>query len=399
MTDAESELPWLHRGGVVPRSPAVSIIVLVRQRVDLLARCLDSIRADTASGPVAEVVVLANGTAAGDLRALRERDDIVLIRSAVNHGFGGGCNWAARFAVGERLVFMNDDAVATRGWLAALNAALDDDPGIGVAGSRVLLQSGRLQEAGGVIWRDGSTSHIGRGLPADEPLLLRRRDVDYVSFCSAMVRRATWEGAGGFDERYYPAYYEDADLCLAARSAGWRVVCEPASVVVHDEGASTPVALRHFLSRRNQRLFVMKWNHVLARFPDRPRPDTPHAVMAAALGRDDAVVPATDGGSIPAQRARPARGRRTRRAALDPKEARELELRHLAADVALKEEYITFLAGEIDDFGAATLARRRYRDARNAVVRRARAVPWLDRVIDAAGDRRRDRGHRRRRGA
>ncbi len=97
-----------------------------------------------------------------------------------------------------------------------------------------------------------------------------RRDVDYVSFSSAMVRRQTWDDVGGFDERYFPAYYEDADLCLSARARGWRVVCEPASVVVHDEGGSSAVRFRQFVSARNRRLFVDKWRATLAGFDERP---------------------------------------------------------------------------------------------------------------------------------
>ncbi len=135
----------------------------------------------------------------------------------MNHGFGGGCNLAARFARGERLVFLNDDAVVTPGWLTALCAAMDSDDRIGVVGSAILLADGRLQEVGDVIWRDGSTSHLGRGLVSTAAAHLDLRDVDYVSFCSAMVRRQTWDDVGGFDERFFPAYYEDADLCLSAR--------------------------------------------------------------------------------------------------------------------------------------------------------------------------------------
>jgi len=377
--DPQSSHPRVRRGARVPDAPKVSIIVLVTTRTDRLQRCLASVATGAKDGPVAEVLVLANGTPPAALTAVAARKNIVLIRSAVNHGFGGGCNWAARFARGARLVFINDDAVATSGWLAALDRAMDDDPRTGVVGGRVLLRDGRLQEARNVIWRDGSTSHLGRALPADEPELLARRDVDYVSFCSAMIRREAWDQAGGFDERYFPAYYEDADLCLSVRALGWRVVCEPASVVIHDEGGSTPVHLRHFLSRRNQQRFVAKWGTTLASLPERPSPTDARAVMAAAARHHP--------GGADAQRPPRPRGR----AATAPLSATEvaevdallIELRHSKEDVILKDEYIAALAAELDGNGAISLARKRYLAIRHGIGLRVRRHSRLSRFTDS----------------
>lgn len=387
-SNPSSEGPRVRRGSLVPESPAVSIIVLVTTTTDRLQRCLESIATDTGRGPVAEVLVLANGTPSDALASLLAREDIVLIRSGVNHGFGGGCNWAATFARGARLAFINDDAVATPGWLAGLDQALNDDSRIGVVGSRVLLRDGRLQEVGNLIWRDGSTSHLGRGLPAEEPHLLGRRDVDYVSFCSAIIRRDVWAQVGGFDERYFPAYYEDADLCLSVRALGWRVVCEPSSVVIHEEGASTPVQLRHFLSERNQRLFVGKWTAALADFPDRPRRASARVVMRVALrgARTAETQPGAPPAAVAVPRpAAPSVAQKQRRPARPgPQEADilALEARHLAEDVAVKDEYAAYLAAELQAFGQAALARRRYVALRRALGRQAGRHPFLARPLE-----------------
>lgn len=388
MTTGDSPAPGqrIVRGATVPASPEVSIVVLVTESTERAQRCLDSIVAHVAGGPVAEVIVLANGTPSSALRPLTTRDDIVLVRSAVNHGFGGGCNWAARFARADQLVFLNDDATVTAGWLAALDDAMRDDPRIGVAGSRVLFGDGRLQEAGDAIWRDGSTSHLGRGLAGHDAELMSRRDVDYVSFCSAMVRRQAWEDIGGFDERYFPAYYEDADLCMAARARGWRVVCDPASVVIHEEGGSTPVPLRHFLSHRNQAIFVNKWQHELARFDERPARAGTRAVMALAARR----ISATDAATSPAS-ARERSSRRRQQDSVAEVEALAVELRHQADDVALKEEYIAFLGDELAGYGAADVARRRYRALRGELGRQVRRHPRLLNMVEALRTRIRER--------
>jgi GT2 family glycosyltransferase len=376
---AQPAQPRVRRGAAVPETPAVSIIVLVTASTDRLLQCLPSITAGAQTGPAAEILVLANGTVPTALTALAGREDIVLIRSAVNHGFGGGCNWAARFARGARLVFINDDAVAAPGWLEALDGAMNDDPRTAVVGSRVLLRDGRLQEAGNVIWRDGSTSHVGRLMSADESRFLRRRDVDYVSFCSAMIRREAWDGVGGFDERYFPAYYEDADLCLSLRAMGWRVVCEPESVVIHEEGASTPVHLRHFLSRRNQQRFVAKWGSTLDSFAERPSAANAGAMMEDALQRHAvsagrAAVPTPSLGRSESMPRNPAED--------DEVEARVVELRHLNDDLALKDDYIKALTTELDGYGAISLARKRYSAIRHLVGRHVRRHARWSRLAD-----------------
>jgi GT2 family glycosyltransferase len=374
-TEFQGDVPRISRGSRVPSSPAVSIIILATTGIQRIQRCLASIAAMSEDGPAAEIIVLANGTPRDVLGPLTSRDDIVVVRSNVNHGFGGGCNWAVRFAQGERLVFVNDDAAVTRGWLRALNATMDGDTRIGVVGSRILRSDGRLQEVGDVIWSDGSTSHVGRGLPGATVAKLGHRDVDYVSFCSAMVRRKTWDEVGGFDERYFPAYYEDADLCMAARARGWRVVCEPASVVVHEEGGSTEVRFRHFLARRNQQLFADKWKATLAGHDHRPARVVPRALLARS-SRPPTAIPDSGEDVV-----RPPRGSRSV-VRVDEVEALSVELRHLAADVALKGEYISFLGSELDSYGATDLLHGRYRALRGALGRLVRRNHRLNGAVE-----------------
>jgi GT2 family glycosyltransferase len=377
--DSTQEDARIRRGVNVPDAPDVSIIVLVTTSTDRLQRCLQSIAAAADSALVAEILVLANGTPAREVQELAARDDIVLIRSEVNHGFGGGCNWTARFARGGRLVFINDDAVVTAGWLRELQQAMDDDPRIGVVGSRVLFADGRLQEAGNVIWRDGSTSSVGRTMPGDEPSLLTKRDWDYVSFCSAMVRREAWDQAGGFDERYFPAYYEDADLCLSVRALGWRVICAPASVVIHEEGASTPVHFRHFLSRRNQQRFVAKWGTTLTSLPERPSRTTARAMTVLALQRSRGQGP--DPQMHAARAGSPASGPNGATAVGDV-DMLTIELRHSHDDVVVKDEYIATLLAELEGYGAINIARKRYKAVRRGVGRQVRRSGRLARLAD-----------------
>lgn len=282
----------VRRGRDVIKQPEISVVILVMNDTARLEECLARLAEHLPVTRRVELLVLANGTPPAALTVLQQREDIVLIRSRVNHGFGGGCNWAARFARGDRLVFLNDDTQISPGWLEGLSAAMDSSPEVGVVGSRVLLSDGRLQEAGSIIWRDGTTRGIGRGADPTAPEYLFRRTVDYVSFCSAMVRRDAWEAVGGFDERYFPAYYEDADLCLRLRQMGLRTVYAPRSVVHHAESASTALRFRHFLSDRNRHLFATKWAGTLPDHEPAPCVANQQRSIQQALRRSGGQRPA-----------------------------------------------------------------------------------------------------------
>ena len=255
---------------MVPDDPRVSIVVLFLDEVDMVEDCLESLRRTIDSSWRAEFVVVANGTPLSRLQALQRHEDIVMVRSGTNLGFAGGNNLAADIARGELLVFVNDDVEVEPDWLDQLVATAESDPSIGVVGSRILFGDGSVQEAGGIIWGDGPTTGIGRGLPAGSTEYMYVRDVDYTSANGILVRRQAWEEAGGFAEDYHPAYYEDVDLCMAMRRAGWRVVYEPRAVIRHFESRSTPGRYRWFLMLRNREIFRRKWADDLAAFESYP---------------------------------------------------------------------------------------------------------------------------------
>src|SRR5690606_31038475 len=114
-------------------------------------------------------------------------------------------------------------------------ATFDADPEVGLVGAQLLYPDGRLQEAGGVVFSDGSAWNYGRFESPSDPRYAYLRDVDYASGAALAIPRALFLQLGGFDTRYAPAYYEDTDLAFAVRGAGRRVVYQPAARVVHDE--------------------------------------------------------------------------------------------------------------------------------------------------------------------
>ena len=262
--------------------PRASIILLAWKRIDLLLTCLRSL-SDTLRSDIAYEVVVVLQEATPSLKdALRSQTEGVrLVESQVNLGFGGGCNLGVSVARGEYLVLLNDDCVVAPRWLDWLVATADANPLAGAVSSLILFPDGRIQEAGAVVWADGSATHVGREAPGDSLEWHFVRQVDYDSACSLLVTRRAWDKVGGFDSRYHPIYYEDVDLCLAIRDAGYQVLFEPRSRLWHHESASAEDFFKRFLFRRNQKQLQQKWAAILdCHIP--AEPSSPAAVARAA---------------------------------------------------------------------------------------------------------------------
>lgn len=217
--------------------PKVSIIVPAFNQWAHTYRCMKSIQQTTA-GVAYEVILADDGSTDGTVRAGEILIGVTVLRDGQNRGFLRNCNLAAGQARAAYLYFLNNDAELRPGAIQALASLLDRDPAIGMAGSKSVYPDGRLQEAGGIVWADGSGWNFGRGQDPDMPAYNYVKEVDYVSGASIMIRSDLWKDIGGFDDRFAPAYCEDSDLAFEVRKRGFKVVYQPQSVIVHFEGVS-----------------------------------------------------------------------------------------------------------------------------------------------------------------
>lgn len=255
--------------GAVAETEAAPVASLVIPVYNAFAHTLACLRALAAHPPAVtfEVIVVDDGSGDDTAAALPRIGGVRYRRRAQNGGFIAACNDGAAMARGEYLVFLNNDTVPQPGWLDALIAAFAEDARIGLVGAQLLYPDGRLQEAGGVVFADGSAWNYGKFASPDDPRYAYARDCDYASGAAIAIPRALFAELGGFDTRYAPAYYEDTDLAFAVRTVGKRTVYCPASRVVHVEGVSagtdTNVGMKAY-QVRNRDVFAAHRREALA---------------------------------------------------------------------------------------------------------------------------------------
>ncbi|MFC7302025.1 glycosyltransferase [Cognatiluteimonas weifangensis] len=218
-------------------APRASIVIPVYGQCAHTLACLRALAAHPPQAPV-EIIVVDDGSTDATATTLPQVAGLRYHRRTANGGFIAACNDGAALARGEFLVFLNNDTVPQPGWLDALLGTFAAHPDAGLVGVQLLYPDGRLQEAGGVVFADGSSWNYGRFDSPHDPRYGYLREVDYASGAALAIPRALFAQVGGFDARYAPAYYEDTDLAFAVRAAGRRVLYQPAARVVHDEGAT-----------------------------------------------------------------------------------------------------------------------------------------------------------------
>lgn len=227
-------------------SPDVSVVIVAYGTGSIIVDTIASISVATAE-LTCEVIVVDNPHPAVPDRSAMELSlstaGVRIVSPGRNLGFGGGCEAGALAARADVLAFVNPDVLVPRGWLEPLVAALAI-PDVAIAVPVLVDPDGAVQEAGQRLLADGATVPI---LEVPERVTI----VDYASGACWVMTARMHERLGGFDPLYHPAYFEDVDLALRARSMGLRCVVEPSVRVVHLGGQGTPDAIRPASTQRD----------------------------------------------------------------------------------------------------------------------------------------------------
>ncbi len=234
-------------------TPLVYGIILNFNGKPLLLETLASVKQITYSN--FKITVVDNGSMDGSQAAMREQfPDVLLIENEKNLGFGEGNNVGIRYALqhgAEWVLLLNNDIAVAPDLLTHMMAVATSDAKIGIIGPKIYYhdQPETIWFAGGRInfWA-GLTAH--RGIrEVDRGQYDRVEDADYLTGCAMLIRREALERIGMFDPIYFPAYSEDADLCVRARHAGYRLVYVPQARVWHKVSSSSGGGMTPFKTK------------------------------------------------------------------------------------------------------------------------------------------------------
>jgi GT2 family glycosyltransferase/glycosyltransferase involved in cell wall biosynthesis len=247
-----------------------SIIIPVFNQFPFTQACLASLQEHQRTERF-EVIIVDDCSTDETAQTIPRIPGVVYIRNEQNSGFIASCNRGAEKARANCLVFLNNDTLVKPGWLTALLDTFAEEPRAGIVGSKLVYPDGRLQEAGGIIWRDASGWNYGKFDDAEKPEYNYLREVDYCSAAALAIPKALFNDVGRFDSRYAPAYYEDTDLAFKVRQAGYKVLYQPLSEVIHYEGATGGTDLATGTKKHqeiNRSTFAEAWASELAAKPE-----------------------------------------------------------------------------------------------------------------------------------
>lgn len=221
------------------KNPLVSIVILMWNSAEFIERCLEGLSWQTYGNH--EIIVVDNASRDDSVSRAKNALHASRVKKFIAHeknlGCAGGNNAGWRASSGEIVVFLNPDIVADKYWLENLAGALESQPKAMIAGCKLYYPNSRiLQHAGGRLYPNAMSEHYGAG-EEDRGQYDEMRDVDYVTGAAMAVKRKFLEEMGGFDEDYYPAYYEETDICYRAHKRGYKVLYVPGAFAYHYESA------------------------------------------------------------------------------------------------------------------------------------------------------------------
>jgi GT2 family glycosyltransferase len=245
---------------------AVSVIMVMFNKLDLTLAALDSLRRNFA-GPI-ELILADSGSTDESRHVERYVTGAKIIRFSHNVGFLEACNAALGEVSAPVTLYLNNDILLQHNAVASALRRLASAETIGAVGGKIIRTNGALQEAGCIVWRDGSTEGYLRDADPNIPEANFVREVDFCSGVCIAVKTEVLKQLGGFDPEFKPAYFEETDLCIRIQQAGYKIIYDPAVSIIHQEYSSGDSAIATVMMAQNSPKFRRKHQQYLrTRYP------------------------------------------------------------------------------------------------------------------------------------
>src|SRR5581483_5758690 len=225
-----------------------SAIVITYNSARAISACIESLLSQAGW----EIIVVDNASSDDTASLVSQYSRVRLVRNTVNRGFAAAANQGEKVASGDVIVLLNPDTVAHPGALEKLAAALDDTK-VAAAGGALIDEHGRPQRGFQFrrfptletmlaevlllnrVWPGNPWNRRYRCLDLDDT---QAQFVDQPAGACLAVRREAWESIGGFDENFYPVWFEDVDFCRRLADRGWKIAYCPDARFIHTGGHS-----------------------------------------------------------------------------------------------------------------------------------------------------------------
>jgi GT2 family glycosyltransferase len=255
---------WVKRD--LTENKKISIIIPVRDRIDLLARCLDSLTSKTSYAPY-EIIIVDNDSQSDEARAYFARLKHRVLRYEGPFNFSAINNFAVEQTESPWLLFLNNDTEVIEGDWLSIMAEHVQRPEVGAVGPRLIYPDETVQHGGIVVGVGGIAEHAFRGFPAEAPGVCRQlqvtRNYSAVTGACLLTRRDVFKKVRGFDEERLPVTFSDVDLCLKMRRAGYLIVYTPFAKLYHHESGTR----RRTVEPLETEVMRERWGAVLERDP------------------------------------------------------------------------------------------------------------------------------------
>jgi len=242
----------------------VAIIILNWNGKKDTLECLDSLK--KINYPNYKIIVVDNGSKEDSVKEIKRNfPKIEIIRNKKNLGFAEGSNVGIRYALKNKadyVLLLNNDTIVDRKFLSEMMKVAESDEKIGLVGSKIYYDKlpDTIWFAGGVIeLKKGIFAHIGQG-EKDSEKYSKLKESDYITGCSMLIKKEALKDIGFLDRDYF-AYVEDADFCIRAKNAGYKLMFSPKSKIWHKVSFSSggeDSLLKLYYKNRNKILFTRK---------------------------------------------------------------------------------------------------------------------------------------------